>query len=64
MDTFLSLKPGVGQNIAMHASPSARNLSPFFIFNLPSPFTVTFFKYFFYFLTALILVNAVSRVVL
>ena len=38
----LSLKPGVGQNIAMHASPTARKVSIVLSDNIcrPSPFTM------------------------
>ena len=41
--TFLSLKPGVDQNIAMHASSTARNFS-LSNSNLHSPFNFIFFK--------------------
>ena len=33
------LKPGVGQNIAMRASPTARNVFPYPSFDLPNSFT-------------------------
>ena len=38
----LPLKPGVGQSIAMHASPAARKVSIVLFDNicLPSPFTM------------------------
>ena len=39
---FLPLKPGVGQSIALHASPTARKVSIVLSNNicLPSPFTM------------------------
>ena len=59
--------PGVGRNVASHASPAARFLfCPYFA--LPGPFTFIlppssffFFKFSAYFLTALVWANAVSQ---
>ena len=42
-DNFLPLKPGVGQNIATHASPTARNFSLVLIL-LSYPVTFIFFE--------------------
>ena len=41
-EIILPLKPGVGQSIAMHASPTARKVSIVLSNNirLPSPFTI------------------------
>ena len=60
--TCYPLKPGVGQNVATHASPTARN----FIFtspdlDLPDHFTIIFFKSSPYFSTV-ILANVVFSV--
>jgi len=52
------LKPGMDQNIAMQASPTAGNV--FYV--LTGPINFIFCKTSLYFLIALIVANAVSRV--
>lgn len=52
------LKPGMDQNIAMQASPTASKV--FYV--LPGPINLIFYKTSLYFLIALIVANVVSRV--
>ena len=56
----LALKPGVGQNIALHALPTARVFSSL-VFNLPGPFTFIF-QTLFRVIPVLAVANAGSRV--
>ena len=61
LTNVLPLKPGVGQNIATQASPTARN---FFLVLISTFHLSSFFlsKSSPYFLTSLVLTDAVSRV--
>ena len=57
------LKPGVGQNIAMHALPTARNFLLLLISTFPVHSPSIFFRSSPYFLAALVLANTVCCVV-
>ena len=64
LTNVLPLKPEVGQNVALHASPTARDFChvQIFTFYVHSPSFLFFSKFSPYFLTALVLTIAVSRV--
>ena len=61
LTNVLPLKPGVGKNIAMHASPIATEFLPCLNFDL-DPFTFTLSKFSPYFFTVLVLDNTMSHV--
>lgn len=54
LTNVLPLEPGVGENIATHASPIAEDFFPVLILiDISGPFTFISFKSSFYFLTAI-----------